>query len=83
MASSDLQGELTEAERDLKELKESLRENQPVGPLVGKCRALDQVIRECICRFLFLFHKVSKQTYTQDQKAEYTLRVVLRGVRQV
>lgn len=33
---------LTEAERDLKELKDSLRETQPVGPLVGKCRTLDQ-----------------------------------------
>ena len=56
MASSDLQGELTEAERDLKELKESLRETQPVGPLVGKCRALDQVIRE---------YKVFKQSSTE------------------
>ena len=56
MASSDLQGELTEAERDLKELKESLRETQPVGPLVGKCRTLDQVIRE---------YKVFKQSSTE------------------
>jgi hypothetical protein len=30
-------------EIDLKELKESLRDTQPVGPLVGKCRTLDQV----------------------------------------
>jgi N-acetyltransferase 10 len=29
-------------EKDLKELKESLRDTQPVGPLVGKCRTLDQ-----------------------------------------
>eukprot|EP00250_Pteridium_aquilinum_P001459 c11649_g1_i2 orf=138-3227(+) len=34
--------ELTEAEQDLKELKSSLRETQPVGPLVGKCKTLDQ-----------------------------------------
>ncbi|CAM6032806.1 unnamed protein product [Sphagnum compactum] len=33
---------LTEMEKDLKELKESLRDTQPVGPLVGKCRTLDQ-----------------------------------------
>ena len=58
MASSDLQGELTEAERDLKELKESLRETQPVGPLVGKCRTLDQVIMECIFFFLFLLNYI-------------------------
>jgi len=33
---------LTESEKDLKELKESLRDTQPVGPLVNKCRTLDQ-----------------------------------------
>ncbi|KAL3697204.1 hypothetical protein R1sor_011280 [Riccia sorocarpa] len=33
---------LTEAEKDLKELKESLKDTLPVGPLVGKCRTLDQ-----------------------------------------
>lgn len=36
------EGGLTEAEKDLKELKDSLRETQPVGSLVGKCRTLDQ-----------------------------------------
>jgi N-acetyltransferase 10 len=41
----NIEGEegLTEMEKDLKELKESLRDTQPVGPLVGKCRTLDQV----------------------------------------
>ncbi|KAI5080911.1 hypothetical protein GOP47_0004094 [Adiantum capillus-veneris] len=34
--------ELTEADKDLKELKSSLCETQPIGPLVGKCRTLDQ-----------------------------------------
>ncbi|OAE26338.1 hypothetical protein AXG93_4324s1040 [Marchantia polymorpha subsp. ruderalis] len=39
-----LEGEdgLTEAEKDLKELKESLKDTLPFGPLVGKCRTLDQ-----------------------------------------
>ncbi|KAH7352706.1 hypothetical protein KP509_19G059500 [Ceratopteris richardii] len=34
--------EMTEGEQDLKELKFSLRETQPIGPLVAKCRTLDQ-----------------------------------------
>ncbi|KAH9311210.1 hypothetical protein KI387_026245, partial [Taxus chinensis] len=33
---------LSEAEKDLKNLKEQLRDDQPVGPLIGKCRTLDQ-----------------------------------------
>lgn len=39
-----LEGEeaLSEADRDLKELKESLRDTQPMGALVGKCKTLDQ-----------------------------------------
>ena len=41
-----LQGEeiLSEADKDLKDLKESLRDTQPAGQLVQKCRTLDQVI---------------------------------------
>lgn len=33
---------LSEAEKDLKNLKEQLHDDQPVGPLIGKCRTLDQ-----------------------------------------
>eukprot|EP00252_Welwitschia_mirabilis_P011487 TRINITY_DN25743_c0_g1_i2.p1 TRINITY_DN25743_c0_g1~~TRINITY_DN25743_c0_g1_i2.p1 ORF type:complete len:908 (-),score=163.33 TRINITY_DN25743_c0_g1_i2:567-3083(-) len=33
---------LSEAEKDLKSLKEQLRNDQPVGPLIGRCRTLDQ-----------------------------------------
>ncbi|GAQ78702.1 N-acetyltransferase 10 [Klebsormidium nitens] len=33
---------LTEAERDLKELKESLKDTQPMGALVDRCKTLDQ-----------------------------------------
>jgi hypothetical protein len=42
---SCVQGEeaLTEAERDLKELKESLKDTQPMGALVDRCKTLDQV----------------------------------------
>lgn len=35
---------LSEADKDLKELKDSLRDTQPAGLLVQKCRTLDQVI---------------------------------------
>ena len=35
---------LSEAEKDLKSLKEQLHDDQPVGPLIGKCRTLDQVM---------------------------------------
>lgn len=34
---------LTEAEQDLKNLKEQLHDDFPVGPLIGKCCTLDQV----------------------------------------
>jgi N-acetyltransferase 10 len=34
---------LSEAERNLKNLKEQLHEDFPVGPLVKKCCTLDQV----------------------------------------
>lgn len=34
---------LSEAERDLKDLKEQLSEDFPVGPLIKKCCTLDQV----------------------------------------
>ncbi|XP_024541678.1 RNA cytidine acetyltransferase 1 [Selaginella moellendorffii] len=39
-----LEGEegLTESEKDLKELKDSLVDTQPAGPLVSKCKTLDQ-----------------------------------------
>ncbi|GBG87241.1 hypothetical protein CBR_g45300 [Chara braunii] len=39
-----LEGEegMSEAERELKELKESLADTQPIGSLVAKCRTLDQ-----------------------------------------
>lgn len=33
---------LTQSQRDLKELKESLRDTQPMGTLVDRCRTLDQ-----------------------------------------
>ena len=35
---------LSEAERDLKNLKEELSEDFPVGPLIKKCCTLDQVL---------------------------------------
>ncbi|XP_024376532.1 RNA cytidine acetyltransferase 1 isoform X1 [Physcomitrium patens] len=40
----NLEGEemLSEADKDLKELKDSLRDTQPAGLLVQKCRTLDQ-----------------------------------------
>lgn len=42
---ANLEGEelLSEADKDLKDLKESLRDTQPAGLLVQKCRTLDQV----------------------------------------
>lgn len=41
---ANLEGEelLSEADKDLKDLKESLRDTQPAGLLVQKCRTLDQ-----------------------------------------
>ena len=43
MGSKDSEG-LSEAERDLKNLKEQLTDDFPVGPLIKKCCTLDQVI---------------------------------------
>lgn len=43
VASSQGGETLTEAERDLKELKESLKDTQPMGALVDRCKTLDQV----------------------------------------
>eukprot|EP00850_Spirogloea_muscicola_P005761 SM000026S09010 [mRNA] locus=s26:915149:923348:- [translate_table: standard] len=39
---SEVEESTTEAEQDLKELKESLKDTQPMGALVDKCRTLDQ-----------------------------------------
>lgn len=35
---------LSERERELKDLKEQLRDTAPMGQLVGKCCTLDQVL---------------------------------------
>lgn len=34
---------LSEADKDLKDLKDQLSDDFPVGPLIKKCRTLDQV----------------------------------------
>ena len=50
---------LSEAERDLKNLKEELSEDFPVGPLIKKCCTLDQVltndINSAVPSFVFAY----------------------------
>ena len=43
---------LSEAEKDLKDLKEQLSEDFPVGPLVKQCFTLDQVDNASTLQFL-------------------------------
>lgn len=46
---------LSEAERDLKSLKEELSDDFPVGPLIKKCCTLDQVQSYQFYVFLMFF----------------------------